>query len=183
MIALMQQLSEQVMVRPIKTEADYEAALAELDGMVGHVEPGTPDGNRYELLASLAEAFEEANYPIAPSNDPIAMIEFVLEARGLTRKDLEPFIGTRQRVWDIMEKAQTPDFADDSLLGKGTKYSDRSFGTRVHITPLPDRFFVTFSAIGTATLFDLAPHPINHVINSRMRAVKPAASPKPAGHR
>lgn len=70
------------MVRPIKTEADYEAALAELDGMIGHVEPGTPDGNRYELLASLVEAFEEANYPIVPSNDPIAMIEFVLEARG-----------------------------------------------------------------------------------------------------
>jgi HTH-type transcriptional regulator/antitoxin HigA len=104
MVALTQQLSEPVIIRPIKTEADYEAVLAELDSMIGQVEPGTPDGNRYELLASLVDAYEEANYPIAPSNDPIAMIEFVLEARGLTRKDLEPFIGPRQRVWDIMEK-------------------------------------------------------------------------------
>lgn len=104
MAALTQQLSEPVLIRPLLTEADYEAALDELDGMIGRVEPGTPDGNRYELLASLVEAYEEENHPIEPSDDPIAMIEFVLEARGLTRKDLQPFIGTRQRVWDIMEK-------------------------------------------------------------------------------
>ena len=100
----MQRLSEPVTVRPIKTEADYEAALAELDKLIGHIEPGTPEGNRYELLAAMVEAYEEEHYPIGPSNDPIAMIEFVLNARGLTRKDLEPYIGTRQRVWDIMEK-------------------------------------------------------------------------------
>ena len=104
MIALMQPLSEPVTVRLIKTEADYEAALAELDSLIGHVQPGTPDGNRYELLAALVEAYEEANYPIEASDDPIAMLEFVLETRGLTRKHLEPYIGTRQRVWDIMEK-------------------------------------------------------------------------------
>jgi HTH-type transcriptional regulator/antitoxin HigA len=104
MIALMQELSEPVMIRPIKTEADYEAALTELDEMIGQVEPGTPEGNRYELLASLVEAYEGVHYPIEASTDPIAMIEFALEARGLTRKDLEPLIGTRQRVWDIMEK-------------------------------------------------------------------------------
>jgi HTH-type transcriptional regulator/antitoxin HigA len=104
MTALTQQLSELVLVRPIKTEADYEAVLIELDNLIGQVDPGTPDGNRYELLATLLEVYEAAHYPIEPSNDPIAMIEFVLEARGLTRKDLEPFIGTRQRVWDIMEK-------------------------------------------------------------------------------
>lgn len=104
MTALTQQLSEPVLIRPLLTEADYEATLDELDGMIGRVEPGTPDGNRYELLASLVEAYEEENHPIEPSDDPIAMIEFVLEARGLTRKDLQPFIGTRQRVWDIMEK-------------------------------------------------------------------------------
>lgn len=104
MTALTQQLSEPVLIRPLLTEADYEATLDELDGMIGRVEPGTPDGNRYELLASLVEAYEEENHPIEPSDDPIAMIEFVLDARGLTRKDLQPFIGTRQRVWDIMEK-------------------------------------------------------------------------------
>lgn len=104
MTALTQQLSEPVLIRPILTEADYDAALDELDGMIGRVEAGTPEGNRYELLTSLVEAYEEENHPIEPSDDPIEMIEFVLEARGLTRKDLQPFIGTRQRVWDIMEK-------------------------------------------------------------------------------
>ena len=64
MTVLMQPLSEPVTIRLIKTEADYEAALAELDGMIGHVEPGTPDGNRYALLAALVEAYEAANYPI-----------------------------------------------------------------------------------------------------------------------
>jgi HTH-type transcriptional regulator / antitoxin HigA len=102
--ALLQQLAEPLTVHPIKSEADYEAALAELDQMIGNVEPGTPEGNRYELIASLVEAYAADRYPIACSDDPVAMLEFVLEARGLTRKHLEPYIGTRQRVWDIMEK-------------------------------------------------------------------------------
>jgi HTH-type transcriptional regulator / antitoxin HigA len=97
-------LSERKTVHPFANEADYEAALAELDSMIGNVEPGTPEGQRYEWLAALVEAYEAEKYPIEPSNDPITMIEFVLEARGLTRKELEPYIGTRQRVWDIMEK-------------------------------------------------------------------------------
>ena len=104
MTVLTQQLSEPVTIRPIKTEADYEAALIELDSMIGKVDPDSADGDYYRLLSSLVEAYEAEHYPIECSNDPIAMIEFVLEARGLTRKDLEPFIGTRQRVWDIMEK-------------------------------------------------------------------------------
>jgi HTH-type transcriptional regulator/antitoxin HigA len=116
---LMQQLSEPVSIRPIKTEADYEAALAELECMIGQVEPGTPDGNRYEMLAALVEAYEEANYPIEASDDPIAMIEFVIQARGLTRRDLEPYIGTRQRVWDIMEKRRRLTLPMIRRLSKG----------------------------------------------------------------
>jgi len=119
MTASMQELSEPVTVRLIKTEADYEATLAELDGMIGHVVPGTYDGNRYELLASLVEAYEAANYPLEASNDPIAMIEFVLAARGLTRKDLEPYIGTRQRVWDIMQKRRRLTLSMIRCLAKG----------------------------------------------------------------
>lgn len=104
MIELTLQLSEPITIRPIITEADYENVLAELDLMIGNVEPGTSEGNRYEVMAAMVEAYEEEHYPIEKSDDPIAMIEFVLEARGLSRKELEPFIGTRQRVWDIMEK-------------------------------------------------------------------------------
>lgn len=104
MTELTQQLSEPIVIRPIITEADYDAVLDELDTMIGKVEPGTNEGNRYEVMAAMVEAYEEEHHPIEMSDDPIAMIEFVLDARGLSRKELEPFIGTRQRVWDIMEK-------------------------------------------------------------------------------
>lgn len=67
----------------------------------------------------MVEAYEEVCYPIELSNDPIAMIEFVLEARGLTRKHLEPYIGTRQRVWDIMEKRRRLTLPMIRRLGKG----------------------------------------------------------------
>lgn len=103
MIELMQQLSEPVRIRPIRTEADYEAALAEIDQLMGHVEPGTPDYERLDILTKLVVAYEDEHYPIGMP-DPIAMIEFVVEARGLTRKDLEAYIGPRQRVWEVMEK-------------------------------------------------------------------------------
>jgi len=99
----MQQLSEPVRIRPIRTEADYEAALAEIDQLMGHVEPGTPDYERLDILTKLVVAYEDEHYPIGMP-DPIAMIEFVVEARGLTRKDLEAYIGPRQRVWEVMEK-------------------------------------------------------------------------------
>ena len=103
MIASMQPLSEPVMVRPILNEADYEIALAEIDELMGNVEPGTSDYSRLEILSRLVEDYEDNHFPMQMP-DPIAMIEFVLEARGLTRKDLELYIGPRQRVWEIMEK-------------------------------------------------------------------------------
>lgn len=99
----MQPLSEPVMVRPILNEADYEIALAEIDELMGNVEPGTSDYSRLEILSRLVEDYEDNHFPMQMP-DPIAMIEFVLEARGLTRKDLELYIGPRQRVWEIMEK-------------------------------------------------------------------------------
>ncbi|MEZ4730968.1 MAG: hypothetical protein R3E79_27935 [Caldilineaceae bacterium] len=56
-----------------------------------------------EVLLTLVEAYEDAPYPMGMP-DPIAMIEHVMEAKSLTRADLEPYIGPRQRVWEIMEK-------------------------------------------------------------------------------
>jgi len=143
MIALSQQLSEPVLIRPIKTEADYEAALAELDGMIGRVAPSTPNGNRYELLAALVEAYEAKNYPIEASDDPIAMIEYVLEVRGLTRKDLEPFIGTRQRVWDIMEKRRRLTLPMIRCLAKGLNIPTEIL---VQEYPLQHSFMTTLCA-------------------------------------
>ncbi len=93
-------LSEPVTVRPIRTEADYEVALAEIERLFD-AEPDTPEEGRLEVFVTLVEAYEETHYPMGMP-DPIAMIEHVMEAQGLTRKDLEPYIGPRQRVWEIM---------------------------------------------------------------------------------
>ena len=102
-------------------DMDYEAVLAELAQMIGAVEPGSPDGHRYEVMAAMVEAYEEEHYPIEVSNDPIALIEFVLDARGLSRSNLEPYIGTRQRVWDIMEKHRRLTLPMIRNLEKGLK--------------------------------------------------------------
>ncbi|MFN8443753.1 MAG: transcriptional regulator [Caldilineaceae bacterium] len=103
MIESIQQLSEPITICPIKNEADYESALEEIDSLMSTVKAGTPEHAQLEILSRLVEDYEEIHYPMG-TPDPIAMIEFVLEARGLTRKDLEPLIGPRQRVWEVMEK-------------------------------------------------------------------------------
>lgn len=102
MTELMQPLSDPILVRPIRTDADYQAALVEIDALFD-AKPGSAEDARLEVLVTLVEAYEETHYPVGMP-DPIAMIEHVMEAQGLTRGDLEPYIGPRQRVWEIMEK-------------------------------------------------------------------------------
>ena len=89
-------------IRPIKTEADYEAALAEIEELF-EAEPGTPEGDRLEVLTTLVEAFEDVHYSI-PSPDPVEAIRYYMESRGLVRRDLEPYIGSRARVSEILNR-------------------------------------------------------------------------------
>jgi HTH-type transcriptional regulator/antitoxin HigA len=91
-------------IRILKTEDDYNTALNEIANLMERdIEPGTPEGERFELLVLLIEKYEDEHYPV-PLPDPIAAIEYYLESRGLTRSDLEPFIGTRARVSEILNK-------------------------------------------------------------------------------
>jgi len=99
---IMKQQFESVPIKPIRNEADYEAALSEIDQLFD-AQPDTPEEARLEILITLVEAYEDEQYPIGMP-DPIVMIEHVLDAQGLSRKDLEEYIGPRQRVWEIMEK-------------------------------------------------------------------------------
>ncbi len=87
-------------VKPIRTKKDYEAALAEVERLWG-AKRGTPAGDRLDVIATLLEAYESEHFPIDPP-DPIEAIKFRMEQRGLTRKDLEPFIGTRTRVAEVL---------------------------------------------------------------------------------
>ncbi len=89
-------------VRPIRTKRDYEAALAEAERLWG-AKRGTPDGDRLDVIATLIDAYEAEHFPIeAP--DPIEAIKFRMEQQGLTRKDLEPLIGTRTRVAEVLNR-------------------------------------------------------------------------------
>lgn len=89
-------------LKPIRTEADYDAALAEVERLWG-AKSGTPDGDRLDVLATLIEVYEEKHHPMDPP-DPIEAIRFRMEQQGLTRKDLEPMIGTRGRVAEVLNR-------------------------------------------------------------------------------
>lgn len=89
-------------LKPIRSETDHAAALVEVERLWG-AKLGTPDGDRLDVLATLIEAFEAHAYPMDPP-DPIDAIQFRLEQLGLTRKDLEPLIGTRARVAEVMNR-------------------------------------------------------------------------------
>jgi HTH-type transcriptional regulator/antitoxin HigA len=73
-------------LKPIKTKADYEASLAEMEHL-WCARSGTSEGNRLDILATLIDAYENEHYPMDPP-DPIEAIKFRLEQQGLTRKDL-----------------------------------------------------------------------------------------------
>jgi HTH-type transcriptional regulator / antitoxin HigA len=91
-----------VEIRPIKTEADYQAALAEIDRLFD-AEPNTPAGDRLDVLATLVEAYEEQHYSL-PAPDPIEAITYHMESRGLSRRDLEPYLGSRARVAEVLNR-------------------------------------------------------------------------------
>src|SRR5208282_2765494 len=89
-------------VRPIRSEADYSRALAEVGHLWG-AKRGTPRGDRLDVLATLIDAWEAEHYPMDPP-DPVEAIKFRMEQQRLTRKDLEPLIGTRTRVAEVLNR-------------------------------------------------------------------------------
>ncbi len=89
-------------IKPIKTEADYRAAMEEVERLFDS-KPGTPEGDRLEVLATLIEVFEEKHY-IIPLPDPVEAILYYVESRGLARRDLEQYIGARARVSEILNR-------------------------------------------------------------------------------
>lgn len=87
-------------LKPIRTEADHEAAMEEIAALWGSAS-GTPEGDRLDVLVTLIDAWETANIPMDPP-DPIDAILFRMEQQGLTRKDLEGAIGTRTRIAEVL---------------------------------------------------------------------------------
>lgn len=89
-------------IRPIKTEADYEAALKEIEGLMTAV-ADSPEGDRLDVLVTLVEAYERDHYPMG-FPDPVEAIKFRMEQQGLTVDDLVPVIGRKNRVYEILAR-------------------------------------------------------------------------------
>ena len=89
-------------IRPIKTEADYRAALKEIELRMS-AEADTPEGDYLDVLVTLVEAYERIHYPI-DFPDPIEAIKFRMEQQGLTLDDLVPVIGRKNRVYEILAR-------------------------------------------------------------------------------
>jgi HTH-type transcriptional regulator/antitoxin HigA len=92
-------------VRPIRNEADCEAAMAEVAALWGAA-GGTPEGDRLDVLATLIDAYEALHHPMDPP-DPIEAIKFRMEQQGMTRKDLEEIIGSRTRIAEVLNRKRS----------------------------------------------------------------------------
>lgn len=91
-------------IRPLKTKADYKAALKEVETLM-QAKPNTPAGDRLDVLVTLVEAYEARHYPMELP-DPVDAIKFTMEQKGLTVKDLEPMIGRPNRVYEILNRTR-----------------------------------------------------------------------------
>jgi HTH-type transcriptional regulator/antitoxin HigA len=88
------------LMKPIRNESDYAASVARIEDLID-AEPNTPDGDELEIMATLVERYENERFPIAAPT-PLAAIRFRMEQAGLTPRDLEPYIGSRARVSEVL---------------------------------------------------------------------------------
>ena len=87
-------------IHPIRTKKDHRAAVVRIEELMGAA-PGSVEGDLLDVLATLVDAYE-AKHDVIDAPDPIAAIQFRMEQQNLSRKDLEPMIGSRARVSEVM---------------------------------------------------------------------------------
>ncbi len=91
-------------LRPIRTKREHAAALKEVEAL-WDAAAGSPEADRLAVLVILIENYEREHFPI-PNPDPIEFLDHVMESRGLSRKDLEPYIGSRARVAEVLNRVR-----------------------------------------------------------------------------
>ncbi len=91
-----------VNIKPIHTENDYQEAMKNFATLWGAAE-GSPESDQLDILATLIDKYEENNFPM-DLPDPVDAILFRMEQQGLSRKDLEPMLGTRNRVSEVLNR-------------------------------------------------------------------------------
>jgi HTH-type transcriptional regulator/antitoxin HigA len=136
-------------IDPIHDAADYERALAEINALIRQNPDGnSPDAERLELLSLLVSDYESKHNPIQPPDDPVEVILFYMDQRGLTRKEMEQYLGNKSRVSDILNRRRSLSLAmirklsqglgipADLLIASGQRsHPQRQSG--VHIYPAP----------------------------------------------
>lgn len=104
-------------IRPIKTKADHRAALREIERLMD-AKPGTAAGDRLEILSTLVDHYESQHESVEPP-DPIDALLYHMESRGLTRRDLEPYLGSRARVAEVLNRRRALTIAMIRKLHEG----------------------------------------------------------------
>jgi HTH-type transcriptional regulator / antitoxin HigA len=88
-------------IKPIHSEADYQVALNEIEKLM-ESQPGTPEGDRIDVLVTLVEAYEAKHFPIPEPDDPVEVLQYYIESRGLSRSDLITYLGSKERVSEVL---------------------------------------------------------------------------------
>jgi len=106
-------------LKPIKNDHELNLALKRIDELWG-AKPNTPRGDELDVLMLIVEKYEEEHYAI-PTSDPIEAIKFLMEQNSLSRKDLEPYIGTSGRVSEVLSKKRSLTLSMIKKLHEGLK--------------------------------------------------------------
>lgn len=106
-------------IKPIRTKRDYERTLRSIETLMA-AKRSSADGDRLDVLVTLIEAYEAKHFPL-DLPDPVAAIKFVMEQRNLTVKDLVPYIGRANRVYEVLNRKRplTMDMAWKLYRGLG----------------------------------------------------------------
>lgn len=92
-------------IRPVRTQTDYQEALREIESLF-NAAPNTLEYDRLDVLSTLVEAYEKAHFPIELP-DPIEAIQYYMDARGWSRRDLESCLGSRARVSEVLSRKRS----------------------------------------------------------------------------
>jgi HTH-type transcriptional regulator/antitoxin HigA len=124
-------------IKPIRNEADYEAALREIEALFDAA-PDTPEADRLDVLVALVEAYEARHHAI-PAPDPIEAIEHEMERQGMTPRDLEPYLGSRSRVWEVLHRRRPLTLKMIRALSKGLRLPAAILVQDYELEPSPSK--------------------------------------------
>ncbi len=119
-------------IKPIRSESDYQASLKEIEKLI-ESQPGTSEGDRMDVLVTLVEAYEARHFPIPEPDDPVEVLKYYMESRGLNRADLIPYLGSKERVSEVLNRKRGLSLEMIRRLHDGLGIpADLLVGKRVH---------------------------------------------------